>query len=276
MRVSRRLRWAGTVVLAILAASSTVRAEGSGADAREGTSVQRERRDAAAAGVKGWTTLATGLEMRHIAAEGESASLRLVRVPRQGFRVRVVHGKDLFAARYAPEPGVVAALNANFFDKEGKALGWVVADGREVSPVGRSGWGVLRVLVDGRPEILRAAAVRAVPSTRQAVQAGPLLVVSGAPNRKLKRQRARRSFVGIDGEGRLVLGSTGLESFEARRLARLLAAPESEGGAELEWALNLDGGSSAQAFVRGGGADGADWIAPSFIAVPVLLVVERR
>jgi uncharacterized protein YigE (DUF2233 family) len=89
----------------------------------------------------------------------------------------------------------------------------------------------------------------------EAVQAGPRLVSAGRPNPGLRAQSARRSFVGVDAEGRAVIGSTGPSPVEARDLAAFLARGEAQGGAGLVDALNLDGGSSSQLYVRDGGID---------------------
>jgi len=56
-------------------------------------------------------------------------------------------------------------------------------------------------------------------------------------------------------------------------LAARLARPVAEGGAGLVEVLNLDGGSSAQFYVRGGRGDG-DLIEPGLARVPVLLTLE--
>lgn len=170
------------------------------------------------------------------------------------------------------DAGALAVINGGFFDAAGRPLGWLVADGRPVSPLAPKGWGVFVVPEAGAPLIVAAGAVPEGLVPREALQAGPRLVVAGRPNR-LKAQVARRSFVGLDGVGRLVLGSTGLLPAGARGLAAFLAEPEERGGAGLVEALALDGGSSAQLWVRGAGEDGSDLVVPGGVAVPSLLAV---
>ena len=71
----------------------------------------------------------------------------------------------------------------------------------------------------------------------------------------------------------MVIGCTSA-SVDATDLARYLAAPPSEGGLGLRAALNLDGGRSAQLWVRQAGPDGADLSLPAVSAVPVMLTVR--
>lgn len=228
----------------------------------------------------GWRELPSGLELRRLPGRpetGEPGQLTLLRLPAgEGLRIRVLApGRPQRAGELAADGRWLAAVNANFFDQEGRALGWVVSDGREISALGRRGWGVLAVTLSGRLRVVRPGEAPPLSGTRQAVQAGPLLVVDGQPNPGLRRQTARRVFAGLDAQGRLVIGSTGAGLAEASALARLLARPEAEGGAGLRQVLNLDGGSSAQFWVRGGAEPEGDLHEPAFHAVPVLLAIER-
>ena len=88
-------------------------------------------------------------------------------------------------------------------------------------------------------------------------------------NPSLKPQVARRAFIGLDARGRVVLGCTGPTQVSAPDFAAFLARPESEGGAGLVDALNLDGGSSAQLFAREMNGDPID-----LAGVPVPVLIE--
>lgn len=229
----------------------------------------------------GWRRLPSGLELRVHAGTGERGWPALAWLARMdpvlhAVRVRWSESASLRAEAASELPGVDAAINANFFDPEGKAIGWAVADGREHSARAEGGWGVLSVDRAGAVRIGPARPQPDEPEAVQAVQAGPLLVVDGVANPALKRQSAPRAFAGLDPAGRLVIGVTGPVPAEATGLADFLVRAEAEGGIGLVWALNLDGGSSAQMFVRGGGPDGTDLHVPAPSAVPVLLLMERR
>ena len=216
-----------------------------------------------------WTSTTDGLEIA-VRSAG-SAVVVLVRVDPARAALRVVRASDgasMTAADAARLVGAAAAINGGFFDAHGKPIGWLTCDGREIIPPGRAGWGAF-VVRDGR-----AAMVGPRPSTTtgvsQAVQAGPRLVVAGKPNPRLKVQSARRSFIGLDAQGRVILGTTGPSVVDAREFAAFLAKPEADGGAGLVEALNLDGGSSSQLHVRGapdGDIDFPGIPVPTFIAI---------
>ena len=80
------------------------------------------------------------------------------------------------------------------------------------------------------------------------MQCGPRLVVKGEVTR-LKKQYARRSCVGLDGVGRILLVATDGSTMDATYLARVLAAPEEKSGLGCRDAMNLDGGGSTQLYV---------------------------
>ena len=150
----------------------------------------------------------------------------------------------------------------------------VVSDGRELSRLSPRGWGVLAVPADGEPVIVAAADATGM-RPREAIQAGPRLVIHGEVN-ALKPQLAVRSFVGIDREGRLVRGSTSPVAVSATGLAGFLAASQAEGGLGLVDALNLDGGSSSSLFVRSGDPEGRDVVVGLGVRVPNALAILKR
>jgi hypothetical protein len=144
-----------------------------------------------------WRRLASGLEACEWRSETEAAGperLALVRLPAGGgHSLRVLHEPGgTLVGQLRDRPGLLTALNANFFDEAGRALGWVVSDGRERVPIARAGWGVLSVGPGGEVRIRRPRAVPAGEAVTQAVQAGPLLVERGQPNPGLRAQSARR------------------------------------------------------------------------------------
>ena len=97
----------------------------------------------------------------------------------------------------------------------------------------------------------------------EAIQCGPRLVVNGTPT-KLKPQWARRTGVGIDRSGRVVIavsdGDLSLEEW-----AKLWASPS---GLNCSDALNMDGGPSTQLAVAGQKALSVEggWPVPDVLA----------
>jgi hypothetical protein len=144
----------------------------------------------------------------------------------------------------APYPSVVA-VNASFFDREGRAMGLAVDEGRALAVTNRRTWGAL--VVDGtRAQIVLGADIQDHRAHRLIVQGVPRLVVGGqVPS--LKPQIAERTAVCAAGSVVVLVVSTKAES---TAFARFLAEPGDKGGLGCVDALNLDGGSSTQLVVK--------------------------
>jgi Phosphodiester glycosidase len=144
----------------------------------------------------------------------------------------------------APYPVVVAA-NASFFDKEGRAMGLAVDEGRIMVPSNRRAWGAL--VVDGtQGRIMLGADIQDPLGHRLIVQGIPRLVVGGRVL-QLKPQIAERTAVCAGGNTVVLVVST---MVEANAFARFLADPPDRGGLGCSDALNLDGGPSTQLAVK--------------------------
>lgn len=138
------------------------------------------------------------------------------------------------------------ALNASFFDEEGRAMGLVVDQGRAVSRRRIAKWGAL-VLRGRRAEVVEGTNVDTNPSPDLVVQGTPRLVVDGQVPR-LKPQVAQRSAVCA--EGRFVTFVVVPTKVDATALGRFLARAPAAGGLGCNDALNLDGGPSTQLLAR--------------------------
>jgi len=144
----------------------------------------------------------------------------------------------------APYP-VVVAVNASFFDKEGRAMGLAVDAGRMMALSNRRSWGAL--VIDGqRGRIMLGADIQDPLDHRLIVQGIPRLLVGGTVQ-QLKPQIAERTAVCAEGNIVVLVVST---KAEATAFARFLADPPDMGGLGCWDALNLDGGPSTQLVVR--------------------------
>jgi len=144
----------------------------------------------------------------------------------------------------APYPAVVA-VNASFFDTEGRAMGLAVDEGRVLSGGKRRSWGAL-VIDDRNARIVLGAEIQDDRAHRLVVQGIPRLVVEGKVQ-QLKPQLAERTAVCAKGRGIVLVVSTRVETTP---FARFLADPPDQGGLGCGDALNLDGGPSTQLVVR--------------------------
>jgi exopolysaccharide biosynthesis protein len=177
-------------------------------------------------------------------AEGHMLSAR----PSQ---IRVLDARDygsraLTAEEFAEQSGAAAVVNASFFDADGDPMGLLVVDGDRRSRLRSVDWGVFAVDSSGQAAIVHTDQWRSRAKVRQAVQAGPRLVVDGAPLR-LKKQTARRTAVCTLASGRVAVLVV-----DERVLASELAATLTKEGCTD--ALNLDGGPSSQMHFAAGGA----------------------
>jgi translation elongation factor EF-G len=144
----------------------------------------------------------------------------------------------------APYPGVVA-VNASFFDKEGRAMGLAVDEGRVMASSKQRNWGAL--VIDGKKgRIMLGADIQDHLAHNLIVQGIPRLLVGGKVQ-QLKPQIAERTAVCAEGNVVVLVVST---KAEATPFARFLADPPDKGGLACWDALNLDGGPSTQLVVK--------------------------
>ena len=144
----------------------------------------------------------------------------------------------------APYPAVVA-INASFFDKEGRVMGLAVDEGQVMALSKQRSWGAL--VVDGKKaRIMLGADIQDHLAHRLIVQGIPRLVVGGTVQ-QLKPQVAARTAVCAEGNVVVLVVST---KAEATAFARFLADPTDKDGLGCWDALNLDGGPSTQLVVK--------------------------
>jgi hypothetical protein len=167
----------------------------------------------------------------------------------------------------APYP-VVVAINASFFDTEGKAMGLAVDGGRVMADAKRRSWGAL-VIDDRNARIVLGAEIKDDHAYRLVVQGIPRLVVEGKIQ-PLKPQLAERTAVCARGRVVVLVVST---KAETTPFARFLADPPNQGGLGCHDALNLDGGASTQLVVK---LPALSLSIPGGWGVPNALVVAPR
>jgi hypothetical protein len=144
----------------------------------------------------------------------------------------------------APFPAVVA-VNGSFFDRDGRAMGLAVSDGRVLATGKRASWGAL-VVAGTEARIVLGSALSEPLAPRLVVQGLPRLVVGGnVPG--LKPQVAERTAVCAAGNRVTIVV---VSKTETTAFARFLADPPEKAGLGCADALNLDGGPSTQLVVK--------------------------
>ena len=140
-------------------------------------------------------------------------------------------------------------INASFFDEKGDPLGLVVQRGIQGQSVHSGGSllnGIFTVSRQG-VAIVRRADFSSLP-VLEAFQAGPVLLFKGERTTiKHPATASRRSGVCVDEKGRLIIFcvASGWSATGLATLQNTLLSPEMG----CRYALNLDGGGSAQLYV---------------------------
>jgi len=227
-----------------------------------------------------WRTIQKGLEFRRIVMErsepGYEVEFKLLRVDSQIIVPRVLSAdsfqlKSANAKTFAEKAGAIAAINANYFDEKGRPLAYLKTADREINRViskhrlytGVFGVGESGPFVTHRDEFEPGQA-------SAALQSGPLLLHHSAPVEIMSGpgRYARRSIIGTDKERRVLIGVTDgvIGGLSFAELQELFTQPKWQLNAvEL---LNLDGGGSAQLYVKSGKFE--EWL-PGTAEVPVAI-----
>lgn len=220
-----------------------------------------------------WIEAGNGLSYKKISlgSEGGQTELHAFKFKPSELVIRpVYHKSSSTARRMAKQTDALLVLNANFFDTGNAPLGLVTIDGKTIHPMKDISWWAVFCVKNRKALIVPSRAYRE-GMCDQAVQAGPRLVVNGFVP-KLKDESSRKSAVGVTPSGEAIFAvSEG--PVRIADLAETFRKVESQGGLGCPNALNLDGGSSSQLYVKSG-----KFIldVPSFVRVPVGLGVFPR
>ena len=196
-----------------------------------------------------------GLEYAKLTPKELGKTLHVLRVDLKNFSLQPIDARKLGSSvlsvkDMASKTKALAVINANFFDKTNRPLGLILKDGKILNGFHPTRWYAAILFSKNRAKITKAFKKSQIKGYPNGLQAGPRLVIWGKTP-KLKNESSPKSAVGIDSKGRvLLIASTG--NIEIGNLARYLAKPTSKGGLGLSNAMNLDGGSSTQLFIKAG------------------------
>jgi len=160
-------------------------------------------------------------------------------------RLKVVQARDRgwdgnSVASLAEGSTALVAFNGGFFDQNFKPLGLLMSRGKTLNPLRKADWGVLTISSSGVAKLVHTKRWKARKRIDFALQSGPRLVVDGKPL-KLKKQKARRTAIGLLSGGRTLVVVVAAEPLLTSVLAKVMANTFN-----CSFALNLDGGSSTQ------------------------------
>ncbi len=206
-----------------------------------------------------WTPIVKGLEYRYHEVLNKKNmkydfELLLLRIDLSKLHIRLLraddHGsKNLTTKTFARLTKALACVNASFFTKTNKILGLEIQSGKMISKLRNVDWGVF-FIKDKRPYIVHTEEFVFSKEIDVAIQTGPRLVV---PYRELDlddKNLAKRTFVSIDNNGKVVFGIVSKGIVSIKDLSRIIKQPVEDGGLGYRYALNLDGGSSSQCYIK--------------------------
>jgi phosphodiester glycosidase len=224
-----------------------------------------------------WHDLQQGVALRTVAMErtqpNYTIELKLLRFDSRLIVPRVLNAGDFSlkgasAKTFAEKTKAIAAINANYFDEKGRPLAYLKTLAKEINRAvskhslytGIFGVSEAGPFVTHRDEFLPSQASEALQSGPLLLHRGTSLPVSG------DSRSARRAVIGIDKQGAIIVGVVdallgGLTFAELQEL--FMNARWQFNADEL---LNLDGGGSAQLYVRSGKFE--EWL-PGTSEVPV-------
>jgi len=214
-----------------------------------------------------WRSVRKGVEQRKIAflrsEPNYTMELRLLRLDPQIISARLLSSSDMqaksaTAQSFVEVSGAIAAVNGNYFDERGRPLAYLKTADKEINRVvsKHALYTGMFAIIDGNPMVLHRDEFTPAQA-REALQSGPLLLNRGTAVKTMPGlgRYARRSVLGIDKAGRIVIAVTdavigGLSFVELQELFSnnkwQLDTPE---------LLNLDGGGSAQLYFKLGRAE---------------------
>lgn len=228
----------------------------------------------------GWKILQPGLERRVINLFDDQGTVveqfYLLRIDPAAYRFDVQYDEGARSlAQWQAETGALIVLNGGYFRMEKEKYlpnGLAVVDGQRIGSSFGSFAGMLAVTATG-PELRWLAQQPYDPAEplSAALQSFPILVKPGGdlgfPAENEDNKRARRTVIGRDRNGKILLLVTAKNHFTLHQLSSYLTTSD----LDVDIAINLDGGKSSGMLL----ARPAEGI-PSFGPLPVVITVHQR
>jgi uncharacterized protein YigE (DUF2233 family) len=207
-----------------------------------------------------WQTIGRGLVFAQVEVMqgGEVVTgLTVVKIDPASNAFRVFHGEPRAITVWQQELAAPIVFNGSYYTNDGRPCGLVIADGKAIGPTGnRQMRGMFVAEPKGMsPDLPRATILdlvfgkvdpKKLPWT-QGVQSFPLLLdYKGRIRVTSSEKRACRTVICADRNGNILIFNTGNEYFTLYDLAHFLKAS----AFEIDSALNLDGGSEAQLYIK--------------------------
>lgn len=220
-----------------------------------------------------WQKLENGLfykKIEVVSAENPVV-IHAIKVDPKHFTVRPVFNKQVqFAKIHAEQQKALLVINANFFDPQGHVLGLVKKDNVVLNPKKDVPWWSVFCVKKTAAKIIHHSKYTEA-QCENSVEAGPRLVVNGSiPS--LKDENSYKTAIGVDKNGAIIMIATA-DPIPIKELAQVFLLPENNNGFDCPNAMNLDGGSSTQMYVK---TNSFELSVPSLMKFPAGLGVFRK
>lgn len=207
-----------------------------------------------------WRSLGRGLNFTEIQVSRNQEpvdTLAVVKVDPAVNAFQVLHGQPRSITIWQQELGAPVIFNASYYCRNAQPCGLILSNGKPIGPRHNSRMrGMFVAEPKGlSPDIPRATIldltitpinVKTLPWT-QGVQSYPLLLdYKGHIRVRSSSKTAQRTVIAIDRHGYILIFNTNQAYFTLRDFAHFLKAST----LEIDSALNLDGGSEAQLYIK--------------------------
>lgn len=202
----------------------------------------------------------------------EDESLYLLRLEPEQFRFEIAYqpGAPKGLLEWQAETGALIVVNGGFFTEANEATGLTIING-QASGIGYADFGGMLAVTDAGPEIHWLVERPYTPDEplQYALQSFPMLIkpggVLGYPDED--GSPARRTVIGMDGNGRFLIILSRRSSFTLHQLSAWLTTSD----LGLDVALNLDGGTSSGLIL----ATPREELLP-FVLLPAVITIYPR
>ena len=183
--------------------------------------------------------------------------LAVVKIDPASNAFRVFHGAARAITAWQEELQAPVVFNGSYYKRDGRPCGLVIADGKPIGPTGnRQMRGMFVAEPKGiSPDLPRATILdllttavdpQKLPWT-QGVQSFPLLLdYKGKIRVRDSEKRSHRTVIATDRNGNILVFNTANRFFTLFEMAEFLKASKFD----IDSALNLDGGTEAQLFIK--------------------------
>lgn len=207
-----------------------------------------------------WQAMGRGLAFTQVDVLKDGVvveGLAVVKIDPASNAFRVFHGAPRAITAWQEELQAPVVFNGSYYKRDGRPCGLVIADGKPIGPAGnRQMRGMFVAEPKGMsPDLPRATILdllttaidpQKLPWT-QGVQSFPLLLDSKGKIRvRDSEKRSHRTVIAMDRNGNILVFNTSNRFFTLFGMAEFLKASKFD----IDSALNLDGGTEAQLFIK--------------------------